>query len=144
MKHAQVYSRRKGIAVVMALVVMATLAIILSVVTMQIVSQRQMIHQRHRQLQADWLARAGVELAASRLLNNASAFSEEKQDLLPDATVRIVVEKAGEDLYAVTVEAELGAKEEALMVRTASRRFRRTDNGGVVLQAIPMEKEKSK
>jgi hypothetical protein len=132
------YTRRAGVALVMALVAMAALAVILSVVTRQIVAQRQVLDQRHRQLQAEWLARAGVELAAARLLNDPSPFSEEKQDLLPDAKVHIAVEKTGQDLYTVKVEAVLGAKEETPMARTANRGFRRVANDGEVrLQALP-------
>jgi len=60
---------------------------------------------------------------------------------LPDATVRIVVEKAGQDLYTVTVEAELGPKDEALMVRTSSGHFRRPESDGAIrLQALRPEK----
>jgi hypothetical protein len=141
MRYSRTSTRRQGIALVMALVVMAILVVILTMVTKHIVSQRHTVHQRHRQLQAEWLARAGVELAAARLLDNPAAFVQENHDLLPDATIRIVVEKAGQDLYTVTVEAELGPKDEALMVRTSRSRFRRADSDGAIrLQALQSEK----
>ncbi|HWY85229.1 MAG TPA: cell division protein FtsL [Gemmataceae bacterium] len=141
MRYSRTSARRQGIALVMALVVMAILAIILTVVTRQIVSQRHTVHQRHRQLQTEWLARAGVELAAARLLDNPADFVQENHDLLPDATVRIVVEKAGQGLYTVTVEAELGPQDEALMVRTSHGRFRLANSDGAIrLQALRPEK----
>jgi hypothetical protein len=144
MKLAPSRAGRKGIAIVMALVLIATLAVIFSVVATQIVAQRQVLRQRHRQLQADWLARAGVELAAARLLAGAAAFSEEKQDLLPDSKVRISVDKIGQDSYVVAVEAQVGEVDEPPMVRTAKRSFRRTEENGVVhLRVIPPEVEKS-
>jgi hypothetical protein len=133
---------RKGVALVMALVVMAALAVVLSVVTLQIVSQRQLVRQRQRQLQAEWLARAGVELAAARLLEKPAGFVEETAELLPDTKVRIVVEKLDQDSYTVSVEAEVGPAEDAVVVRTASARFRRTDSDGVIrLQAVPLDKK---
>jgi hypothetical protein len=141
MRYSRTSACRQGVALVMALVVMAILAVILTVVTRQIVSQRHTVHQRHRQLQAEWLARAGVELAAARLLDNPAAFVQENHDLLPDATVRIVVEEAGQGLYTVTVEAELGPKDEAPTVRTSRGRFRRAESDGAIrLQALQSEK----
>jgi len=74
MRHSRSSTRRPGVALVMALVVMAILVVILTMVTRHIVSQRHTVHQRHRQLQAEWLARAGVELAAARLLDNPTPF----------------------------------------------------------------------
>ena len=46
---------RRGFAIITVLVVMAALSVILSVVTVQIVSQRKLHHHRTRQLHADWL-----------------------------------------------------------------------------------------
>lgn len=138
MIRSQVNARRPGVALVMALVLMATLAVVFAAVATHVVSQRLLLRQRERQLQAVWLVRAGVELAAARLLDDPAAFSEEKGELVPDAKVRIAVDKVAPDLYSVIVEAELGTKDDAApMRRDAHVRFRRTNNGGVVrLQAV--------
>ncbi len=122
---------RRGMALVAALVAVAALSVILSVVTVQLLAQRQALDQRHNQLQAEWLARAGVELAAARLLDKPAAFTEENRELVPSASVRIVVEKAGPDLYSVQAEAKVGSRER-VVVRTAHGRFRRTTSGGSV------------
>ena len=53
--------RRTGMAIVIVLAAMAILTVILSVITLQIVEQRRVVRQRHRQLQADWLTRAGLK-----------------------------------------------------------------------------------
>lgn len=124
-------TNRTGVALIVAIVAMAILSVILTVVTLQIVSQRQVVRQRHRQLQAEWLARAGVESAAARLLDSPAAFSDDKQELLPDTKVRIVVEKSATDIYVVAVEAQVGL-EGAPVLRTTSARFRRTDSDGTV------------
>jgi len=121
----------------MALVLMAVLTVILSVVTMQIVSQRQLMAQRQRQYQAQWLARAGVELAVARLLKTPVGFKEVNTGLLPDAKVHITVEKTEPDLYLVTAECTLGPVEDKPMVRTAQERFRRIEQANnIVLRKI--------
>jgi hypothetical protein len=123
---------------VLALVVMATLTTILALVTAQLFTERQQSTRRQHQLQADWLARAGVELAAARLLEKPAAFTEEIRDLVHDGHVRIVVEKTDADGYAVTVEAEVGREQGVPVARTVTARFRRTAQGDTArLQAVP-------
>jgi type II secretory pathway component PulK len=121
---------RQGFALVVALVVMAVLSVLLSVVTVQVVSQRKLLVQRQRQLQAEWLARAGVEIAAARLLEKPEAFSDDKVKLLDDAKVRIAVEKAGSTTFDVKVDVEVGAKDESQVVRTLTARFEREEKEG--------------
>ena len=129
---------RPGMLLIAALVVLAVLTILLTVVTVQIVKQRQFVQQRQRQLQADWLVRAGVELAAARLLASPAAFSAEEEELAPAAKVRIVVEKAAADSYQVSVEATVGIGEGPAVVRSGTRLFRRSADGATIrLQAAP-------
>jgi type II secretory pathway component PulK len=125
-------TNRKGVALITALVVMAVLAVVLTVVTVQIVAQRNLLRNRERQLQADWLARAGVELAAARLLDSPKEFSEEKRDLAPAGKVKIDVKKSADDVYVVSAEAEVSLPDEKAVIRSAGVRFRRTDSGGVI------------
>jgi type II secretory pathway component PulK len=126
------------VALVTVLVVMVVVSVVLAVVTAQVVSQQRMVHQRQLQLQSEWLARAGVELAAARLLEEPGDFSEERRDLAPDARVRITVKKLDGEVYLVTAEAEVGVQERPTVARTASVRFQRTEAGGSVrLQALP-------
>jgi len=127
---------RRGMALLMALVAMAVISVVLAVMTSQIVTQRQMARQRQRQLQADWLARAGVEFAAAKLLESPTPFMDDKQELAPDSKLRIVVEKGEADSFQVTAEAQVGLQDRTVM-RSASSRFRRSDQGGVVrVQAV--------
>ena len=140
MKRSCASTNRQGAALIAALVVMAVLSVILTVVIVQVVKQRQFVSQRQRQLQAEWLTRAGVELAVARLLETPAAFSDDKQELAPDARVRIVVEKAEQDLFAVTVDAEVGLEEGPTVVRTRQAKFRRVDLRGVIrLQAVALD-----
>lgn len=143
MKTSTTSAGRKGAALLMAMVAMAVLTVVLSVLTTQIISQRQMVRQRHRQLQAEWLARAGVESAAARLLEKPAAFIDDKQELMPDAKLRVVVEKADQDSYTVTAEAQIGMEDGRAVVRTMTGRFRRSDKGGDVrLEAVELIQKK--
>jgi hypothetical protein len=124
--------RRRGITLILALVLMATLTVIFAVLTMEVVSQHRMLAARQRQLQANWLARSGVELAVARLMEKPDAYSEVNKDLLPDAFVRIEVKEAEKDTYVVTVDVRLGEEDERPVAATISRRFRRTESDGVI------------
>jgi type II secretory pathway component PulK len=124
-------TKRKGFALITALVVMAVLAIVLTVVTVQIVAQHNLLRHRERQLQADWLARAGVELAAARLLDSPKEFSEERSDLAPAGKVKIEVKKTAE-IFVASAEAEVALPGEKAVIRSAAARFRRSDTGGVI------------
>jgi type II secretory pathway pseudopilin PulG len=142
MRHQSRSCGRPGVAIIAALVVMAILTILLTVVTMQIAAQRQTLRNRHRQMQAEWLARAGVEFAVARLLESPAGFSQEQTDLLPDAKVHIVVERSAPGVYSITADAAVGQKDEAPVRRSANARFRRTDTKGAVrLQAVALDKE---
>jgi hypothetical protein len=132
---------RRGVALVMALVLIAVLSLILGVVTLQVVSERKLIHDRQRHLQAAWLARSGVELAAARLLKSPDGFKAIEEKLLADAKVAITVEKTDKGLYTVSVEAEVGPEEEKLSTSTANVRLRRIENEGRMrIQIVAMDK----
>jgi len=125
----------------MALVLIASLTVILSVAAVQMIAQRKVLRQREHQLQATWLARAGVELAAARLLDKPAAFTEENRELAPESRVRIAVEKTAPDVYRVTAEAEVGLENGPPVTRSASGRFRRTADGDTIrLQALAPER----
>ena len=123
--------RRNAIAIIAVIVAMAVLTVILAVVTQQIVRQRNVVRHRQRQLQADWLARAGIEHAAARLLASPAAFTDDQQEILPDTKLSITVAKAAGDIYVVRADAKVGM-EGTPVARTSSVRFRRTESGGTV------------
>jgi hypothetical protein len=72
-------------------VVLAVLTAVVGAITWQHLTARRLLDQRHQQLQAVWLARAGLELAAARLLADPAGYTEESVALLPEAQVRITV-----------------------------------------------------
>lgn len=130
---------RFAFALIATLVVLAALSVILGVITMQVFAQRKMLRQREQQLQADALARSGIEIAAARLLEKPETFRDENKDLLPNATVKITVEKA-DDVFVVRAEAAIELRDERPVRRSAQARYRREElHGKVHLYALPSD-----
>ena len=131
---------RRGAALLAVLVAISAIVIILSVTAAQIVAQRKMLHSREQKLQADWLARAGVECAAERLLQKPDGFKEERSDLVPQGIVSIAVEKDAKGDFVVTSDAQVGEKDARPIARSERMRFRRVEKDGVTrLEAMPAE-----
>src|SRR5438132_16224 len=84
---------RRAVAAIWMLVVLAILSAVLAATTWQHLAARRMLGQRHKQLQADWLARAGIELAADRLINSPAEYKEVATAILPSSEVRITVQR---------------------------------------------------
>ena len=94
---------RRGVLLLTGLVLLAAIAIVLGSLTWQSVTQRRLLAQRERQLQAEWLARGGIERAAA-LTSAGKKPTDETWKPLATAEVRLqVTEKDG--TYRVRSEA---------------------------------------
>lgn len=118
-------SPRRGGACIVAMVVLGAIAIILGVVAQQQLSYRRQVQRRQAQLQARWLARAGIERAAARLLRDPEGYQGETLTPLPGGNVRVVIRPDGKDAYVVESSADF-ASDPARAECTTTRRFRRT------------------
>ncbi len=118
---------RRGIAAAWALVVLAVLTVVIGVITWQSVTGFRRADHRQAQLQALWLARSGVELAAARLLDNLTGYTGETLALIPRSQVRIEVktDPNQENTFLVTCEARYPTDERDSVLRSQSRRLRR-------------------
>src|SRR3990167_3215890 len=90
MTHANRQPRR-GMALIWALVVLAMTSFMIASITWQVLAHRRFLEHRQHRLQAQWLARSGLEIAAARLLDNPKPFVIDHRGLLPDSLVRITV-----------------------------------------------------
>jgi hypothetical protein len=110
-----------------ALVALAVLFVVLAAVAWQGIASRRMLGRREEQLQAQWLARAGLEMAAARLLSNPAGYQGESLAIIPRSLVRIEVESKGQskDVFHATCEARFPADDPRPSVRVLTRRFRR-------------------
>ncbi len=118
---------RRGIAAAWALVVLAVLTVVMGVITWQSVTGFRRADHRQAQLQALWLARSGVELAAARLLDDPTGYTGETLTLIPRSQVRIEVktDPKQDNTFLVTCEARYPADERDSVLRSQLRRLRR-------------------
>ena len=125
--HAKKHGRA-GAALLLLLMVLGLLALLLGSITIQIAANRRMLLRREHQMQALWLARSGVELAAAKWLADPQAYKGEKTAIIPESQVEIVV-AVDKDHVIVTSEARYPADGPSPVVRAESCRFRRVQDG---------------
>src|SRR5207248_3402954 len=85
------FPARQGAALMVAVVALAVVSVVSTSVVWNCLAGRRLLDQRQHQLQAKWLARSGLELAAARLLAEPSGYMGESVELIPGAQVRVVV-----------------------------------------------------
>src|SRR6266496_2220235 len=97
---------RRGAALMVAVVALAVVSVVSASVVWNCLAGRRLLDQRQHQLQAEWLARSGLELAAARLLADPAGYKGESVELIPGALVRIEVrtEQAAPNVFRVTSE----------------------------------------
>src|SRR5262249_53708935 len=118
---------RNGVALLGALVTLAVLSLLSAAIGWQILASRRILEHRHWELQASWLARAGVERAAAQLLTDPGGYDGEVEEIIPLSNVRIEMRPMPDlpGIYEVTSESHYPTDSVDLVVRTATRRFRR-------------------
>src|SRR4051794_22309324 len=84
---------RRGVAVVLALVVLTVIGVLMATAGQQITTARRIVENRRNLLQARWLVRAGFELAAAQLLTAPADYAGEEINLFAGARVKIEVSK---------------------------------------------------
>jgi type II secretory pathway pseudopilin PulG len=122
---------RKGMALMAVVVTLAVLSVMLSATTWQIVAHRRTLERRFNELQAAWLARAGIEHAAARLLADPAAAGG-SLELIGDSELRVTIQRqpGKNESYLITSESRFPADAPHPVVRTETRRFRRSLESG--------------
>jgi type II secretory pathway component PulK len=125
------------VAILIAVVALAVVSVVAATLTWNSLAGRRLVERRERQLQAEALARAGVERAAARLLTDPASYRGETIELVPGSEVRIELKAAGE-VFDVTSEARFPKEGLESVKRTATRTFRRTSRDNQVrLEVVP-------
>jgi hypothetical protein len=106
---------------------LALLSVLMSAVVVQTLAGRRLLGQRHNHLQAMWLARAGVEWAAGRLLEDPAEYKGETTELAPGRAARIEVrpERGAAGVFVITSAADFLGDDNRPVHHTLERRFRR-------------------
>jgi hypothetical protein len=120
--------RRLGFGLVALIAVLAFVAILMGSITMQIFMNRKTAVRRVNQVQALWLARAGLEIAAAKVLAGADQYRGESVELIPTGKVSIEVRQE-KDIFRVRSEASFQGESPFPVVQEASRAYRRIVEG---------------
>lgn len=119
-------SRRPGAAAIWALLVLAAVSALSAATIGQVAIARRQVDAYQNQIQAEWLARSGYELAVARILADPGYVGETVTPI-KGAEVKIVVRKqAGENgPYVVESEARYSAGERHTVVRSVRQAVKR-------------------
>ena len=134
---------KQGVALMAVVITLVIVALMMTAIAWQIIANRRMLDHREYELQAAWLARAGGERAAARLLVSPDGFVEEATELLPASSVRIEVkpEPDAPGVYRITCEARYPTDVVDRVSRSFEKRINRQVSGGIVrLECITAEK----
>jgi len=114
-----------------AVVALAVATVLAGTITWQCLAGRRVLDCRQHQLQAEWLARAGVELAAARLLADPTGYTGEAVELIPGSQVRIAIraEQGAPNVFRVTSEARYSKDGTSPVMRSVTRSLRRMGQG---------------
>jgi Tfp pilus assembly protein PilX len=129
----------RGLAIMVALVTLVILSLMMSAIAWQLLANRRMLDHREYQLQADLLARAGIEHAAARLLSGPDGYAGETLQLIPlsSVTVELNSEPDSPGVYRVTSNARYPTDAADYVTRSVTRRFKRQVDGNKV-QLVPI------
>jgi hypothetical protein len=132
-------ARRPGVAVLWVLFLLTLISAVMGLTLKDFYANRSFLDQRQKRLQADWLARAGIELATARLLKSDKAIKMDVTDLVANSLVHIEVVAApgSKDSFALTSDARFPINDAHPVIRTQGRRMKRVVNKeGIRLEAV--------
>jgi len=128
---AKSVNRRTGIALLWALVVLSVLGVTSAVATREFALARRSLAMRLNRIQAEWLARSGVELAVARLLADDS-YTGESVEPIPGGGLKITVEKDTSGSYRIRSDATFPTGDYRTVTFTVTRTAKRRTDGGKV------------
>jgi hypothetical protein len=117
-----------------AVVVLVLLSLMMSAIAWQIVARDRILQHRQYELQTESLARAGIEVAAARLLEQPDGYHGESLELIEQSNVTIEVSGVSNlpNTYRVISIARYPTDLAAVVSRRQSRTFRRVVQGDTV------------
>jgi type II secretory pathway component PulK len=120
--------RRSGIVLLMVLVLLGAVTTLFGVLTILSVQEHRFLIRRESQMQADWLARGGIENARA-LIDSGKEPTDQTWKPLPQAEVKLRVSKkdgvfevASEASYPMDEPKPAQASREAKLTAKAARK----------------------
>ena len=133
--------RRRALSMIWALTVLSVVTLLTATLARQMLLDRRAIKLNSDQAQRVWLARAGIEIAAERLLHEPASYTGETVELVPRSQVRIEIKSEKENMVLV-ISAAHYPTDDRDAVKTMTQRFRRiVEKERVRLVPIVMEKK---
>ncbi|MBN9520361.1 hypothetical protein J0H58_17830 [bacterium] len=122
------HNRRRGMAAVWALVVVTLVSALSVAAAARMATARRQADAYRNRAQAEWLARAGYELAVGRLLAAPDGYTGETATPVAGGEVKVVVrpDPAGKGVYRIECEARFPAADREVVSRF-DRVVQRTD-----------------
>lgn len=122
---------KNGLAIMVAVVTLVVLSLLMSAIAWQLLANRRMLDHREYQLQAELLARAGVEHAAARLLASPDGYEGETLQLIPASSVTIEVnaEPDSPGMFQISCSARYPTDAVDYVTRSVTRRVKRQVEG---------------
>jgi predicted DNA-binding protein (UPF0278 family) len=136
---------RRGLAILWVMIVLVLVSAVIGLITSQHLAGRNMLEQRQKRMQADWLARAGIEVGLSRLLDKPQAFSGDITDLLANSKVHIdiQVDSGSTTTFTIMSEAHYSTNIPHQVLRSMTRHVRRVvDKGQVRVEPVTVDEKK--
>jgi hypothetical protein len=136
---AEIQVGRRGVAILWVLFVLALFSAVIGLSLKDFYANRTVLQQRQKRLQADWLARAGIEVGAARLLESDKPYQADLTDLLSGSRVHVSVElhPGSKSDYILSSEAVYPTSDPHPVRRSISRQLRRlVEKGSVRLEPI--------
>jgi len=123
---------RRGAAIIFAIGVLGALMVFTLTTTKYLTSARRIAENRFDRVQAHWLARAGIEMAAARILLKPDGYEGENLQLIPDSLVQLTITKdaQSEDTYRIVSDARFGMSRPATARWIITRTIRRSSESG--------------
>ena len=116
--------RRRGMAAVWALMVVSVVSALTVAAAARMMAARRHVDAHRNRAQAEWLARAGCELAVGRLLTAPDGYTGETVAPVADSEVKIVVrpDPAAKGVYRIECEARFPTTGPLVVSRLDRRR----------------------
>ncbi|MFO0866878.1 MAG: hypothetical protein U0744_19940 [Gemmataceae bacterium] len=124
--------RRRGLSLVIVIIVLGILSVLMTFVTVQTVMQRQSLLQRERRLQTRWLLRSGFDRALAKLQTSGESFESEWKDFIPKSSIKATAKAEAKDRIQLRVEAVLGVEDPQPVRMAETWSLKRTEPGGVI------------